>query len=303
MDIKKEHKSGFVSIVGRPNVGKSTILNFIVGEKISIVSNKPQTTRNKISGIYNDDTCQIVFVDTPGMQKPRNKLGKYMLKASTSTMKDADIIVCVVDVSPYIGRMDKVIMENLKHTSEIKILLINKIDEIPKEEVLRIISMYDVLGIFDEIIPVSARKGDNMDSVVPTLKKYLMYGPKFYPEDMATDQSLKVMVSEIIREKILLYTDEEIPHGTMVQIEKIKEREEKNIIDVDALIFCERESHKKIIIGKEGRKLKGIGMAARKDLEEMLGKQINLSLWLKVKSNWRDNENYIRNFGFDEREI
>lgn len=301
--MNNQHKSGFVSIIGRPNVGKSTILNWIIGEKVSIVSNKPQTTRNRISGIYNDEDCQIVFLDTPGMQNPRNKLGKYMLKASTSTMKDTDLIMCVVDTSSYIGRMDKNIMEQLKHTSNTKILVINKMDQIPKEEALKIISMYDVLGIFDEIIPVSALKGDNMDSIVPTLQKYLTYGPKFYPDDVATDQTLKVMISEIIREKILLYTDEEIPHGTMVQIERLKEREDKEIVDIDALIFCERSSHKKILIGKDGRKIKGIGMAARKELEAMLEKQVNLSLWLKVKENWRDNENYIRNFGFDEKEI
>lgn len=226
-----------------------------------------------------------------------------MLKASTSTMKDTDLIMCVVDTSSYIGRMDKNIMEQLKHTSNTKILVINKMDQIPKEEALKIISMYDALGIFDEIIPVSALKGDNMDSIVPTLQKYLTYGPKFYPDDVATDQTLKVMISEIIREKILLYTDEEIPHGTMVQIERLKEREDKEIVDIDALIFCERSSHKKILIGKDGRKIKGIGMAARKELEAMLEKQVNLSLWLKVKENWRDNENYIRNFGFDEKEI
>lgn len=301
--MEQNHKSGFVSLVGRPNVGKSTVMNHLVGEKISIVSNKPQTTRTKISGIYNDEESQIVFVDTPGMQSPRNKLGKYMLKASKSSLHDTDVIVYVVDSSDFIGRMDKIIIENLKQTSQTKILLINKIDEITKDEVLARIAMYSEIGIFDEIIPISALKGENMGSIVPTLKKYLVYGPKFYPEEMSTDQSLKVMVSEMIREKLLLYTQEEIPHGTMVQIETLKERKDKDIIDVEAMIFCERDTHKRIIIGKDGRKLKGIGMAARKDLEELLGKQVNLSLWIKVKKNWRDNQNHIRNFGFDEKEI
>lgn len=301
--MSENHKSGFISLVGRPNVGKSTVMNYLIGEKVSIVSNKPQTTRTKISGIYNDEESQIVFVDTPGMQSPRNKLGKYMLKASKSSLYDTDIILYVVDSSSFIGRMDKVIIENLKQMSQTKILLINKIDEISKNELLERIAMYDSIGIFDEIIPVSALKGDNMESVIPTLKQYLVYGPKFYPEDMSTDQSLKVMVSEIVREKILLYTDEEIPHGTMVEIEKLKERKDKEIFDIDAVIYCERDTHKKIIIGKDGRKLKGIGMAARKDLEELLGKQVHLSLWIKVKKNWRDNQNHIRGFGFDEKEI
>lgn len=301
--MSENHKSGFISLVGRPNVGKSTVMNYLIGEKVSIVSNKPQTTRTKISGIYNDEESQIVFVDTPGMQSPRNKLGKYMLKASKSSLYDTDIILYVVDSSSFIGRMDKVIIENLKQMSQTKILLINKIDEISKNELLERIAMYDSIGIFDEIIPVSALKGDNMESVIPTLKQYLVYGPKFYPEDMSTDQSLKVMVSEIVREKILLYTDEEIPHGTMVEIEKLKERKDQEIFDIDAVIYCERDTHKKIIIGKDGRKLKGIGMAARKDLEELLGKQVHLSLWIKVKKNWRDNQNHIRGFGFDEKEI
>lgn len=301
--MSENHKSGFISLVGRPNVGKSTVMNYLIGEKVSIVSNKPQTTRTKISGIYNDEESQIVFVDTPGMQSPRNKLGKYMLKASKSSLYDTDVILYVVDSSSFIGRMDKVIIENLKQMSQTKILLINKIDEISKNELLERIAMYDSIGIFDEIIPVSALKGDNMESVIPALKKYLVYGPKFYPEDMSTDQSLKVMVSEIVREKILLYTDEEIPHGTMVEIEKLKERKGKEIFDIDAVIYCERDTHKKIIIGKDGRKLKGIGMAARKDLEELLEKQVHLSLWIKVKKNWRDNQNHIRGFGFDEKEI
>lgn len=301
--MSENHKSGFVSLIGRPNVGKSTIINYLIGEKVSIVSNKPQTTRTKISGIYNDEESQIIFVDTPGMQSPRNRLGKYMLKASKSSLHDTDILVCVVDSSSFIGRMDKMILENLKQASQIKILLINKIDEISKNEVLERIAMYDKLAMFDEIIPVSALKGENMERIIPTLKKYLVYGPKFYPEDMSTDQSLKVMVAEIIREKILLYTDEEIPHGTMVEIEKFKERKDSEIIDIDALIYCERDTHKKIIIGRDGKKLKGIGMAARKDLEELVGKQVHLSLWIKVKRNWRDDQNQIRSFGFDEKEM
>lgn len=301
--MNSKFKSGFVSIVGRPNVGKSTLINQLVGEKIAIMSDKPQTTRNQIKAIYNDEEAQIIFVDTPGMQDPRNKLGRYMLKSSEESMKGMDIILFVVDDSDFIGKADSKIIEKLKTRRESKILIINKVDKLSNEKLMKIVSMYDDKKVFDEIIPVSALKGTNKNRVVEVIKKYLTYGPKFFPEDMITDQPERVLVSEIIREKILHYTEEEIPHGTMVQIESMKKRPDKDIMDIAAIIFCERENHKSIIIGKGGRKIKGIGSSARKELEAKLNIKVNLEIWVKVKENWRDNENYIRNFGFNEKEI
>lgn len=299
----KQFKSGFVSLVGRPNVGKSTLLNQLVGEKIAIMSDKPQTTRNQIRAIYNDESSQIVFVDTPGMQAPRNKLGKYMLKSSEESMKGMDIILYVVDDSDFIGKADASIIEKLKTRKDTKLLIINKVDKINNEKLVKIIKMYDDLKLFDEIIPASALKGTNKDRIIEILKKYLTYGPAFFPTEMITDLPEKVIVGEIIREKILHYTDEEIPHGTMVQIEKFKKRPDKDIIDIDAVIYCERENHKSIIIGKGGRKIKGMGSAARKELEERLGLKVNLQIWVKTKSNWRDNDSFIKNFGFNDKEI
>lgn len=301
--MNSKFKSGFVSIVGRPNVGKSTLINQLVGEKIAIMSDKPQTTRNQIKAIYNDEEAQIIFVDTPGMQDPRNKLGRYMLRSSEESMKGMDIILFVVDDSDFIGKADSKIIEKLKARRESKILIINKVDKLSNEKLMKIVSMYDDKKVFDEIIPVSALKGTNKNRVVEVIKKYLTYGPKFFPEDMITDQPERVLVSEIIREKILHYTEEEIPHGTMVQIESMKKRPDKDIMDIAAIIFCERENHKSIIIGKGGRKIKGIGSSARKELEAKLNIKVNLEIWVKVKENWRDNENYIRNFGFNEKEI
>ena len=301
--INNKFKSGFVSIIGRPNVGKSTLINQLVGEKIAIMSDKPQTTRNQIKAIYNDDEAQIVFVDTPGMQDPRNKLGRYMLKSSEESMKGMDIILYVVDESDFIGKSDSKIIEKLRSRRDTKLLIINKVDKINNEKLMKIVQMYSELNLFDEIIPVSALKGTNSSRIIEVLKKYLTYGPKFFPEDMITDQPERVLVSEIIREKILHYTDEEIPHGTMVRIESMKKRADKDIIDISAVIYCERENHKSIIIGKGGRKIKGIGSAARKELEEKLGIKVNLELWVKPKENWRDNENYIRGFGFNEKEL
>lgn len=301
--MNSKFKSGFVSIIGRPNVGKSTLLNQLIGEKIAIMSNKPQTTRNQIKAIYNDEEAQIIFVDTPGMQNPRNKLGRYMLKSSEESMKGTDIILFVVDDSDFIGKADSKILEKIKFRKESKILVINKVDKLSNEKLMKIVTMYDDKKIFDEIIPVSALKGTNKNRVIEVIKKYLTYGPQFFPEDMITDQPERVLISEIIREKILHYTEEEIPHGTMVQIESIKKREDKELIDIGAVIYCERENHKSMIIGKGGRKIKGIGSSARKELEEKLGMKVNLEIWVKVKANWRDNENYIRNFGFNEKEI
>ena len=295
-------KVGFVSIVGRSNVGKSTLLNAIIGEKIAITSDKPQTTRSRIKGIYNDEESQIIFLDTPGVQKPKNKLGSYMAKEVSLSSSTADVIVYVVDESEKIGRLDHNIIENLKKTKQPKILVLNKIDKLSEDKIFDIIKMYDEIGIFDDIVPVCAIKKKNVGELVKTIKKYLVYSAKFFPDDMTTDQSNKVMISEIIREKILNYTNQEIPHGTAVEVVRIVDYQEKNMIEISIIIYCERDSHKKIIIGKNGRKLKGIGKAARVELEEIFGCKVFLETWVKVKENWRDNVNYIREFGYTQQD-
>ena len=293
-------KVGFVSIVGRSNVGKSTLLNAIIGEKIAITSDKPQTTRSRIKGIYNDEESQIIFLDTPGVQKPKNKLGSYMAKEVSLSSSTADVIVYVVDESEKIGRLDHNIIENLKKTKQPKILVLNKIDKLSEDKIFDIIKMYDEIGIFDDIVPVCAIKKRNVVELIKTIKKYLVYSAKFFPDDMTTDQSNKVMISEIIREKILNYTNQEIPHGTAVEVVRIVDHQEKNMIEISIIIYCERDSHKKIIIGKNGRK--GIGKAARVELEEIFGCKVFLETWVKVKENWRDNVNYIREFGYTQQD-
>ena len=293
-------KVGFVSIVGRSNVGKSTLLNAIIGEKIAITSDKPQTTRSRIKGIYNDEESQIIFLDTPGVQKPKNKLGSYMAKEVTTSSNTADVIVYVVDESEKIGKLDSQIIENLEKSKQVKILVLNKIDKLSQEKVFELIKMYDDIGIFNDIVPVCAIKKKNINELITTIKKYLIYSPKFFPDDMTTDQSNKMMISEIVREKILNYTDKEIPHGPAVEVEKIVDNKEKNMIEISVVIYCERDSHKKIIIGKNGRKLKGIGKSSRIELEDIFGCKVFLETWVKVKENWRDNTNYIREFGYVE---
>lgn len=292
------YKSGFVTVIGRPNVGKSTLLNTILGEKVSIISDKPQTTRNKIQCVYTEENLQIVFLDTPGIHNPKNKLGEYMVKMSRSTLEEVDIITFMVDDSKYIGSLDDKIIKDIKDISTPKILLINKIDKINKEELGDIINTYDKMGLFQEIIPISASENLNVSSYLDAVKKYLKEGPQYFPEDMITDQPERFIISELIREKVLYYLDEEVPHGIFVAIDMINERKEKNLIDVYATIYCEKESHKGIVIGKNGRKLKGIGKSAREDIEKLLGSQINLQLWVKVEKNWRDKENKIKYFGY-----
>ena len=295
-------KVGFVSIVGRSNVGKSTLLNAIIGEKIAITSDKPQTTRSRIKGIYNDEESQIIFLDTPGVQKPKNKLGSYMAKEVSLSSSTADVIVYVVDESEKIGRLDHNIIENLKKTKQPKIVVLNKIDKLSEDKIFDIIKMYDEIGIFDDIVPVCAIKKRNVTELIKTIKKYLVYSAKFFSDDMTTDQSNKVMISEIIREKILNYTNQEIPHGTAVEVVRILDKQDKNMIEISIIIYCERDSHKKIIIGKNGRKLKGIGKASRVELEEIFGCKVFLETWVKVKENWRDNVNYIREFGYTQQD-
>ncbi|WP_429079545.1 GTPase Era [Brassicibacter mesophilus] len=292
------YKSGFATIIGRPNVGKSTLLNRIIGEKIAIISDKPQTTRNRIQCVYTGDNEQIVFLDTPGIHKPKNKLGEYMVNVSKETLNEVDVILWLVDESTEIGPGDKFIMEQIQNISTPKILVINKIDKLKNEEVTQIIENYSQYDIFKDIIPISAQEGLGVDRLLRVIVDMLPEGPKYFPEDMITDQPERQIVSEIIREKALNYLDEEVPHGIAVGIDMIKQRENKNIIDINATIYCERESHKGIIIGKGGRKLKGIGKSARLDIENLLGSQIFLTLWVKVEKNWREKEKLIKYFGY-----
>lgn len=295
------YKSGFVSIIGRPNVGKSTLMNNIVGEKIAIMSDKPQTTRNTIQAVYTDEEAQIVFLDTPGIHKPKNKLGEMMVKSAEDAFRNVDCIIFVVDDSKKIGKGDSMIIEELRKTKTPVFLVINKIDKLEnKEELFELIQMYDEQGVFEEIIPTSALKGSNIDELVSVIKSKLSEGPKYFPDNMITDQPERILVSELIREKILLYTNDEVPHGVAVSIEKMKKRKDRDMIDISAIIYCERDSHKGIIIGKSGRKLKGVGKSAREEIEFLLGSQVNLQLWVKVKENWRNLPNYINDFGLNE---
>ena len=295
-------KSGYVSVIGRPNVGKSTLLNVIIGEKISAISSKPQTTRQNITFIHTDDEAQIIFLDTPGIQKPKNKLGEFMLTESKEGIEDSDVITYIVDTSKRIGKAERSIIDLLKeYKGKLPIiLLINKVDTIKKEELLEIISMYAEEGIFDDIIPISAMKNDGVDIYLESLKKYLKPGPMYYPEDMITDKNERFIVAEIIREKGLMYLNEEVPHGLAISIEKFKKREYKNIYDIDANIYVERDSHKGILIGKGGSMLKRIGTEAREEAERLLDAKVNLQIWVKVEKNWRDRDNLVKRFGYDK---
>ncbi len=293
------YKSGFVTVIGRPNVGKSTLLNKVIGEKISIISDKPQTTRNQIQLVYTEDDSQIVFIDTPGMQNPRNKLGEYMLKISRSTLEEVDIVTYIVDESLSIGAMDTKIIEELKEISTPIVLVINKIDKLSKEEVETLKDKYREMNMFKDVVAISALEETNIDEYIGALKNLLEEGPQYFPDDMITDKPERFIVSEIIREKALLNLEEEIPHGIYVSIGKIRGREKKDLIDVEATIHCERESHKGIIIGKKGSMIKKIGTAARKDIENLLGSKVNLQLWVKVEKNWREKEKKVKFFGYN----
>lgn len=295
-------KSGYVSVVGRPNVGKSTLLNAIIGEKISAISSKPQTTRQNITFIHTDEDSQIIFLDTPGIQKPKNKLGEFMLTESKEGIEDSDIITYIVDTSKRIGKAERSIIDILKeYKGELPIiLLINKVDTIKKDELLEIISMYAEEDIFDEIIPISAINNDGVDIYLETLKNFLKPGPMYYPEDMITDKNERFIVSEIIREKGLKYLNEEVPHGLAISIEKFKKRSDKNIYDIEANIYVERDSHKGILIGKKGSMLKKIGTESREEAEKLLGAKVNLQIWVKVEKNWREKDNLVKRFGYDK---
>ncbi len=300
MDNNKAFKSGFVSIIGRPNVGKSTLMNCLIGQKIAITSNKPQTTRNRIQTVYTSKEGQIVFLDTPGIHKSKNKLGDYMVGVAERTLSEVDVILWLVEPTTFIGAGEKHIIEQLKKTKTPKILVINKIDTVKKEEILLFIDTYRKELEFDEIVPVSALKADNTDALISCIMKYLPYGEAFYDDDTVTDQPMRQIVAELIREKALKCLDDEIPHGIAVSIESMKYR--KNICDIEATIVCERDSHKGIIIGKQGVMLKKIGSTARFEIERMLDCKVNLQLWVKVKKDWRDSDFLIKNFGYNKDE-
>ena len=296
-------KSGFAGIIGRPNVGKSTLLNSILGEKIAITTDKPQTTRNSIRGIYTEhtadgDSSQIVFIDTPGIHKAHNKLGAAMDDIAIKTYKEVDVILFLVDGSPDKGRGDTYILEMIKDVETPKFLVINKVDTMDPEEFKKTYDVYEKMGIFDEIFGISALKGTHVKKLVKAIQGYLEEGPMFFPEDMVTDHPERFIVSEIIREKLLMYLNEEVPHGVAVEIESYKEN--PKLTEIGAVIYCERKSHKGIIIGKQGKKLKGIGKSARLEIEALLGVRVYLQLFVKVKENWRDSDFAISNFGYSE---
>ena len=299
--MRADYKSGFVTLIGRPNVGKSTLMNQLIGQKIAITSQKPQTTRNRIQTVYTCEEGQIVFVDTPGIHKAKNKLGEYMVNVAERTLKEVDVILWLVEPTNFIGAGERHIAEQLQKVHTPVILVINKIDAVKKEEILLFIDTYRKICDFAEIVPVSALKGDNTEVLVEQIFKYLPYGPQFYDEDTVTDQPVRQIVAELIREKALRCLNEEIPHGIAVSIDKMKER--GKVTDIEATIICERDSHKGIIIGKQGAMLKKIGSAARYEIEDMLEKKVNLQLWVKVKKDWRDSDYLIKNFGYDKKEL
>lgn len=298
----KEYKSGFVALIGRPNVGKSTLMNKIIGQKIAITSNKPQTTRNKIQTVYTCDEGQIIFLDTPGIHKAKNKLGEYMVNVAEKTLKEVDVILWLVEPSTFIGAGEQHIAEQLKDINVPVILVINKIDTVKKEEILVFIDVYRKILDFAEIIPASALRDKNADEIVESIFKYLPQGPQYYDEDTVTDQPMRQIVAEIIREKALHALNEEIPHGIAVTIEKMKERKNGKITDIEATIICERDSHKGIIIGKQGSMLKKIGSNARYEIEQMLEMKVNLQLWVKVRKEWRDSDLLLKNYGYNEKQ-
>lgn len=301
--MREDYKSGFVAIIGRPNVGKSTLMNHLIGQKIAITSRKAQTTRNKIQTVYTCERGQIVFLDTPGIHKAKNKLGEYMVNVASCTFKDADVILWLVEPGTQVGPGDRHIAEQLKNCKLPVILVINKVDTVKKEEVAGFIETYRKLIDFADIVPASALRAQNLDTVIDCIFKYLPYGPQFYDEDTITDQPQRQIVAELIREKALRTLDEEIPHGIAVTIDTMKERPDGRIVDIEATIICERDSHKGIIIGKQGVMLKKIGSAARFEIERMLEQKVNLKLWVKVKKDWRDSDYLIKNFGYDKKEI
>ena len=303
MENNANYKSGFVALIGRPNVGKSTLMNHLIGQKIAITSKKPQTTRNRIQTVYTCDEGQIVFLDTPGIHKAKNKLGEYMVDVAEKTLKEVDVILWLVEPSNFIGAGERHIAEILEKVNAPVLLIINKTDTVEKDKILEFIDTYRKLFQFAEIIPCSALRHQNTDDIIPSIFKYLPYGPQFYDEDTITDQPMRQIVAEIIREKALYDLNEEIPHGIAVVIDQMKDRPNGKIVDIDATIICERDSHKGIIIGKQGAMLKKIGSNARYELEQMLEQKVNLKLRVKVKKDWRDSDFLVKNFGYDKKKL
>lgn len=298
----KNFKSGFISIIGRPNVGKSTFLNRVVGQKIAIMSDKPQTTRNKVQGVLTGDSSQMIFIDTPGIHKPKHKLGDFMMKVAKNTLKEVDAILFMVNATEPIGAGDNMIIDMLKDNKTPVFLVINKIDEIHPDEILSIIDSYKEKYDFAEIVPISALQGNNVDRLLQTLEKYLPEGPQYYPADQVTDHPERFIISELIREKVLHVTREEIPHSIAVVIDQIRKEESKELINVSATIIVERDSQKGIVIGKRGALLKDIGTKARHDIEMLLGSKVFLELWVKVQKDWRNKSNQLRDYGFRDDE-
>lgn len=301
--MNQNYKSGFVTLIGRPNVGKSTLMNQLIGQKIAITSNKPQTTRNRIQTVYTDEKGQIIFLDTPGIHKAKNKLGEYMVSAAEKTLNEVDVVLWLVEPSTFIGAGERHIAEVVRKTKTPVILVINKIDKVAKEEILTFIDAYKDICDFAEIVPVSALRGENKEALVEVIFKYLPYGPQFYDEDTITDQPERQIVAELIREKGLRLLQDEIPHGIAVSVDQMKERNHGKIIDIDATIVCERDSHKGMIIGKQGAMLKRIGIDARKDIEDLLMTKVNLKLWVRVKKDWRDSDFLLKNYGYNKRDV
>ena len=301
--MNENYKSGFVALIGRPNVGKSTLMNHLIGQKIAITSKKPQTTRNRIQTVYTSHEGQVVFLDTPGIHKAKNKLGEYMVQVAERTLKEVDVILWLVEPTTFVGAGERRIAQQLQELHLPVILIINKVDTVEKGEILQAIDVYRRLYEFDEIIPISALRNRNTGDIMNCIFKYLPYGPQYYDEDTVTDQPVRQIAAEIIREKSLHALDAEIPHGIAVAIDRMKDRGSGNLIDIDATIICEKDSHKGIIIGKQGAMLKKIGSNARYELEKMLDSKVNLKLWVKVKRDWRDSDFLIKNFGYDKKEL
>lgn len=301
MDEKKDYKSGFVALIGRPNVGKSTLLNFLVGQKVAIMSPQPQTTRNKISGIYTDDQEQIVFIDTPGIHKPKNKLDDFMDKSSYSALDEVDVVLFMVEPEPA-GKGDQYIAELLKKIKKPVFLVINKIDKVHPDKLLSIIDSYKNLGDFAEIVPISASQGNNVSELIKTIAKYLPEGPQFYDADQLTDRPEYFIVAELIREQVLKLTREEVPHATAVVVDRMRDHEGGKL-QIEATIYVERPGQKGIIIGKKGQMLKQIGIAARQEIEALLGEKVNLRLWVKVQKNWRSDPAFLKSIGYNAKEL
>jgi GTP-binding protein Era len=300
--MENNFKAGFVTLIGRPNVGKSTLMNQLIGQKIAITSSKPQTTRNRIMTVYTDDTCQMVFLDTPGIHESKNKLGEYMTKAAKSTIDEVDVVLWLVEPSTFIGAGEKGIIEELKKCKKPVILVINKIDTVEKENLSKFEDAYRSQMDFAKVVHTAALRRINIDEVMEAIKEFLPYGPAFYDEDTLTDQPERQIAAEIIREKALRLMKDEVPHGIAVTIERMRQREDKELMDIEATIICERDSHKGIVIGKGGSMLKKIGSTARRDIEELVGMKVNLQLWVKVRKDWRDDKAQMKSFGYDVRD-